>query len=481
MSSLLIKGGRVVTASDDYLGDVLVIGEAISLIGRDLGDSADRVIDATGKYVIPGGIDVHTHLSMTDEKAITADTFASGTAAAAFGGTTTIIDFARQERGNESPLTALERRLSQADGQCFIDYGFHIVITSVAGQYLSDLAAMPGEGITSFKLLLAYPGTVMVDDGTAFAAMRVASRCGAIVMLHAENGHVIEALTHELANLGRLGESMHALAHPHLTEQEATQRGIALAEMAEASLYICHVSSCRALEAIESARTKALPVWAETCPQYLMLAREDYESLGFEAAKFVCAPPIRERANQAPLWRGLVTDAISVVSTDHCSYRLGNDVPELGYQKSLGRGDFRKIPLGVPGIENRLQLLYEAGVVSGRFDMKRFVQLVSTNPAKLFGLFPRKGTIAIGSDADIVIWDPNRSQTISAATHHMQVDYNLYEGTTVHGSPSIVISRGQVIVEDGGMLGRAGRGSFLRRQPPFAVNHHHKQIGAMTL
>jgi dihydropyrimidinase len=475
VSSILIKGGRIVTASEDYLGDVLVVGDKVSLIGKELGSPSDRVIDATDKMVIPGGIDVHTHLSMTDEKASTADTFASGTTAAAFGGTTTIIDFARQERGSESPLVALDRRLAQADGQCLIDYGLHMVITSVAGSYLADVAALPDRGVTSFKLLLAYPGEVMVDDGTAFAVMRVASRSGAIVMLHAENGHVIAALTDELAQQGRLGATNHALARPHLTEREAVQRGIALAEMAHAPLYICHVSSHTALEPIESSRMKALPVWAETCPQYLFLAREDYETLGFGAAKFVCAPPIRERTNQNYLWRGLVSDAISVVSTDHCSYRLGNDITELGYQKELGRDDFRKIPLGVPGIENRMQLLYEGGVKTGRFDMSRFVELVATNPARLFGLFPKKGTIEVGADADIVVWDPKRHESISATSHHMNVDYNLYEGMTVSGSPSVVISRGEVIIDEGKVHGKLGRGKFLHRGASSAAVRSHME------
>jgi len=465
MTSLLIKGGRVITSCSDRLADVWVSGETVTCIGSDLDQSADRVIDATGKYVIPGGIDVHTHLSMRDEKTTTADSFASGTTAAAFGGTTTIIDFARQEHGSESPLAALERRLSEAHGQCLVDYGLHMVVTSVAGTYASDLAALPGEGVTSFKMLMAYPGTVMVDDATIFTAMRVASRCGALVMLHAENGHVVEALTKELALQGKLEEGRQISAHPHLVEGEAAQRGIALAEMAGAAVYIVHLSSYTALEPVQQAQTKGQRVWAETCPQYLFIASEDYESLGFEVAKFVCSPPIRERANQAHLWRGLASGAISVVATDHCSYRMRDDLPELGPQKSLGRGDFRKIPNGVPGIENRMQLMYEGGVVAGRFDMCRFIELVATAPAKLFGLFPKKGTIDIGSDADIVIWDPNRTESISARTHHMRVDYNLYEGMVVHGSPSMVISRGEVIIEDGRLLGKVGRGSFLVRQP----------------
>lgn len=465
MRTLLIRGGRVITACSDSVADVLVTGETVTHIGRDMDQSADRSIDATGKYVIPGGVDVHTHLSMRDEKSTTADSFTSGTTAAAFGGTTTIVDFARQEHGNESPLRALERRLSEADGQCLIDYGLHMVVTSVSGTYASDLAALPREGVSSFKLLMAYPGTVMVDDATVFETMRVASRCGAIVMLHAENGHVVAALANRLAQEGKLNASQHISAHPHLVEGEATQRGIALAEMAGAPVYIVHLSSYTALEPVERARTKGQRVWAETCPQYLFVASEDYESLGFEAAKFVCSPPIRERANQAYLWRGLATGSISVVATDHCSYRMHDDLPQLGPQKPLGRSDFRNIPNGVPGIENRMQLMYQGGVVAGRFDICRFVDLVATTPAKLFGLFPKKGTIDVGSDADLVIWDPDRTESISAATHHMNVDYNLYEGMAVRGSPTVVICRGEVIIENGTLLGRVGRGSFVPRQP----------------
>lgn len=468
MSSVLIRGGLVVTATNETEADVFVEDQTVRLVGRELNVTADRVIDAYGKYVLPGGIDVHTHLSMSDEKDITADSFATGTTAAAFGGTTTIIDFARQEHGSESPLEALDRRLSQADGQCLIDYGLHMVITGIGGTYLQDIASLPDRGVTSFKLLLAYPGTVMVDDYTAFSVMRVAAERGAIVMLHAENGHVIQALTELLAAEGQIAERFHSKAHPHLTESEATQRGIALAQIAGAQLYVCHVSSRLALEAIESATIKAQAVWAETCPQYLFLAAEDYESLGFEAAKFACSPPIRERANQEHLWRGLVSGAISVVATDHCSYRMRADMADLGLQKTLGRGDFRRVPQGVPGIENRMQLIYEGGVVSGRFGITRFVELTSTNPAKLFGLFPKKGTIDVGSDADILIWNPSVTSRITAKTHHMRVDYNVYEGMTVHGAPEVVISRGEVIVERGELRGSIGRGVFLARNVPQA-------------
>lgn len=480
MSSLLIRGGRVVTAAADHEADVFVADETIRLIGSNLEMTADRIIDAKGKYVIPGGIDVHTHLGMTDEKDTTADTFASGTTAAAFGGTTTIIDFARQERGSESPLSALDRRLSQAESQCLIDYGFHMVITGISGTYLGDISSLPARGVTSFKLFLAYPGEVMVDDATAFAVMKVAARSGAIVMLHAENGHAIAALTDELAVHGKLSASFHSKAHPHLTESEATQRGIALAQLAEAPLFICHVSSQLALKAIETAKTKALNVWAETCPQYLFAAEEDYADLGFEAAKYVCSPPIRERANQARLWQGLMSGAIAVVSTDHCSYRMHNDLPDLGLQKTMGREDFRKIPNGVPGIENRMQLIYEGGVVAGRFAMSRFVELTSTNPAKLFGLFPKKGTIDVGSDADIVIWDPDPISTISAASHHMRVDYNLYEGMRVHGSPTVVISRGEVIVEAQQLRASVGRGRFLACGTPSVATKEKQMLESIS-
>ena len=471
MPSILITGGTVVTASEQFPADIYLRDGLIAQIGTDLRVEADEVVPADGQYVIPGGIDVHTHLGEEVFNTLTADTWESGTVAAAFGGTTTVVDFARQEREGMSPLQAIERRRGQAAPGAVIDYGFHLMATNLSSPgYIEELRALPGEGVTSFKLLMAYPGTMMVDDLTIYHAMQVAAETGALVTLHAENGHVIQSLTERFGEDGNVAEHMHMHAHPHLVEGEAVHRGIALAEMAGAGVYIVHLSSHTALTEVEAAKARGQAVWAETCPQYLFAAYEDYENAGFEAAKYICSPPIRERANQEHLWRGLETGALSVVATDHCTFRMHDDLPDLPPQKPMGRGDFRRIPNGVPGIENRLHLLYDGGVVAGRFDMCRFVDLVSTMPAKLFGLYPRKGGIGVGADADIVVWDPDANYTIEASTHHMRVDYNLYEGMTVRGRPTTVISRGEIIVSGDEFRGAPGRGQYLRRTTPWVLS-----------
>lgn len=472
MASVLITGGTVTTASEQYVADVFLDDGVIVQIGANLQVAADTVVQAEGQYVIPGGIDVHTHLGETVFRTITADSWESGTVAAAFGGTTTVVDFARQEREGMSPIEAIEHRRRQAESQAVIDYGFHLMATNLDSQeYLEELAALPGEGVTSFKLLMAYPGTMMVDDLTIFRAMQVAADTNAIVTLHAENGHVIQQITDQFAAAGRVQEHMHMHAHPHLVEGEATHRGIAMAEMAGSAVYIVHLSSRTALTEVEAAKARGQAVYAETCPQYLFAAYEDYENAGFEAAKYICSPPIRERANQDELWRGIETGALSVIATDHCTFRMQDDLAELPPQKPMGKGDFRYIPNGVPGVENRMHLMYEGGVVEGRFDMMRFVDLNCTMPAKLFGLYPRKGIIAIGADADVVVWDPNADYTIEAATHHMRVDYNLYEGMKVSGRPSTVISRGEIIVSGEEFLGALGRGQYIRRSAPYVLDH----------
>ncbi len=471
MTSILITGGTVTTASEQFVADVFLDDGVIVQIGADLEVAADVVVPAEGQYVIPGGIDVHTHLGETAFNTVTADSWESGTVAAAFGGTTTVVDFARQERQGMSPLEAIERRRQQAEPQAVIDYGFHLMATNLSSpQYLEELRALPGEGVTSFKLLMAYPDAMMVDDLTIFRAMQVAADTGAIVTLHAENGHVIQQITEQFSREGKLQEHMHMHAHPHLVEGEATHRGIAMAEMAGSAVYIVHLSSHTALTEVEAAKARGQAVWAETCPQYLFAAYEDYENAGFEAAKYICSPPIRERANQDELWRGLETGALSVVATDHCTFRMHDDIAELPPQKPMGRGDFRYIPNGVPGVENRMHLMYEGGVLGGHFDMMRFVDLNCTMPAKLFGLYPKKGIIGVGADADIVVWDPNANYTIEAATHHMRVDYNLYEGMTVSGRPSTVISRGEIIVSGDEFLGAPGRGQYLRRTTPYVLD-----------
>ncbi len=463
-STLLVKGGRVVTASDVFEADVLVQGEKIVAVGKDQGWSADQTIDARGRLVLPGGVDVHTHLEEPmNFVTMTADNFASGTTAAAVGGTTTIIDFAK--RFPDSGLyESFLGRLKVAEGNCLIDYSFHAMTThtGLSDGGLDDMRRLAAEGVTSFKFFMAYPDVMMVDDATILSAMRVAAELGLMIMVHAENGAMVAEATERLVQQGRTEEHAHTLAHPHLAEEEAAYRAIALAELAGCPLFVVHVSSRYAAEVIGNARAEGRLVWGETCPQYLVAAYEDYQDKGYEAAKYICAPPIRERANQDDLWRALSTDVLSTVGTDHASFCIG-DPPDLPPQKSSGRGYFPKLPLGVPGIEDRLKVVYEFGVKRDRLSLSRFVDVMSTRPAKLFGLYPQKGTLAVGSDADIVVWDPDAQQTISAKTHRMRVDYNIYEGMVVSGSPSHVVSRGELIVDGERLLGSLGRGRYLKR------------------
>ena len=461
--SLLIKNGRVITADQDFVADIYVEKEKITTIGAELKIQADKTIDARGKYVIPGGIDVHTHMDLPFGGTSASDDFETGTVAAAHGGTTCIVDFAVQSKGT-TMRHALDTWMRKAEGKSVIDYGLHLILTELPDDWLPEMDAMvKHEGVTSFKLFTAYPGVFMVDDATIYKAMKRTADNGGLICMHAENGGVIDLLVKRMLAEGKTGPNGHALSRPATAEQEATHRVIALSEMAGVPVYIVHVSSHLAMEQIREARDRGLPTYGETCPQYLFLAYEDYADGSFEGAKYVCSPPIRERANQEFLWRALKTDTLQAVSTDHCPFCMKEGFKGLPKQKELGKGDFSKIPNGVPGVENRLHLLYEGGVVKRGWSMNRFVQLVSTAPAKLMGLFPRKGTIAVGSDADIVVWDPKRPHTISAKTHFMRVDYNPYESMTVSGSPSHVLSRGKVVFEGDKYLGKMSDGQFVRR------------------
>ncbi len=462
MLTTLIRGGRVITATDDYLADVFVDGDKIKLIGGNLPVQADKTIDARGKYVIPGGIDCHTHMELNVGAAVSSDDFATGTIAAAHGGTTTIIDFSTQSRGMKM-RAALDEWMKKAEGKAAIDYGFHMIISDLPDDYLPDMDALVREGVTSFKLFTAYPERLMLDDGTIFKAMQRAGENGGFICMHAENGSVIDYLVRKLIAEGKTTPNYHLLSRPHETEGEATHRVIMLAEMAGVPVYIVHVSSHLAMEEIREARDRGIPAYGETCPQYLYLAYEDYADGGFDGARFVCSPPIRERANQEHLWQALAADDLQAISTDHCPFCMKEGYKGLPKQKELGRGNFAKIPNGIPGVENRMHLIYQGGVIQRGWSMNRFVQLTSTAPAKLFGLFPRKGTIAVGSDADIVLWDPQRKYTISAATHFMRVDYNPYEGIIVDGSPALVMARGRVVFESDKFLGQPGQGEYLRR------------------
>ena len=465
MASLLIRNGRVITAADDYQADVYCENGIVSAIGRDLPAhrfTADRTIDATGQYVLPGGIDVHTHLNMPFGGTTSADDFESGTIAAAFGGTTSLVDFAIQYRG-QTMRHALDDWMQRADGKAVIDYGFHMIVTDLEDAALPEMDRMVREeGITSFKLFMAYPGVFMVDDRTIFRALRRTGENGGLVCMHAENGGVIDELVKEALRRGETAPKYHALTRPSRAEGEATGRAIALAEMARVPIYIVHLSAADALEKVRDARDLGLPAYAETCPQYLFLSYENYEEPGFEGAKYVMSPPLRDKWHQDVLWKGLQKNDLQVISTDHCPFCMAE-------QKELGRDDFSKIPNGAPGIETRLTLVHDGGVRPGRISMMRFVELCSTTPAKMFGLFPRKGTIAVGSDADIVVFDPNKTTTLGVKTLHMKVDYNPYEGRTVQGAPSTVIVNGRVVIEGDRFVGRKGAGRFLRRGPSLAT------------
>jgi dihydropyrimidinase len=451
----LIRGGRIVTATDDYHADLLIEDGRIALIGHSLTVEADQVIDAQGLVVLPGGIDVHTHFDMPFGGTTSADDFASGTKAAAFGGTTTIIDFAIQTRGH-SLQEGFETWLAKAEGKASIDYGFHMIISEARPEILDEMQRMVDQGVTSFKMFTAYPGVFMVDDGGIFRALQRAADIGAMIAMHAENGSVIDVLVEQALARGEIAPKYHALTRPPQLEGEATHRVIVLAELAKAPLYIVHLSAADALDAVIAARDRGLDVYAETCPQYLFLSYDNYEEPGFDGAKYVMSPPLRPREHQERLWQGLKSDDLQVVATDHCPFCMKD-------QKVLGRDNFAKIPNGAPGVETRMSLIYDGGVAAGRLSLNRFVEMTATMPAKLFGLFPQKGTIAVGSDADLILFDPSGETRWSSATHHMRVDYNPYEGRVTRGAIRHVLSRGEVIVDGTQFRGREGRGQFLKR------------------
>jgi dihydropyrimidinase len=458
----VIRNGTIVTATDTYAGDIGIAGGRISAIGTNLPiENASQVIDARGTLVIPGGIDVHTHLDMPFGGTKSADDFESGTIAAAYGGTTTLIDFAIQYKG-QTLRHALDIWMKKAEGKAAIDYAFHCIVTDIEGAQLDELKAFVRDGVPSFKLFMAYPGVFMLDDASIFKTMNAAADCGGMICMHAENGGAIDVIVQRALAEGKRSPKYHALTRPTTAEAEATNRAIALAEIAGTPVYIVHLSCNEALEKVREARDRGLRVYAETCPQYLYLSLDDMDAPGFEGAKYVFTPPLREKWHQEKLWQGLAKDDLQVVSTDHCPFCMKE-------QKELGKDDFTKIPNGGPGIEHRLSLVYSGGVHGGKFSANRFVQLVSTAPAKLFGLYPRKGTIAVGSDADLVVFDADEEQTIGVATHHMRVDYSMFEGTRVKGVTKTVLSRGNVIIDNGKFVGRAGAGQFLKRENPARV------------
>ncbi len=450
----LIKNGRIVTAVDDYRADILIEDETVSVIGKMLEMEADKVIDASGKLVIPGGIDPHTHMELPFGGTSSSDDFFTGTRAAAFGGTTTIIDFAVQNKG-ESMLLGADKWHQKAQGKAVIDYGFHLITTDFEDGQQYEMFQLMDEGITSFKLFMAYPGVFLSDDATIFRAMSYAGERGGLVCMHAENGIVINEIIKRFKAQGRLAPKYHALTRPTIAEAEGVHRAIALAEMAETPVYIVHLSCSDALNQVRQARDRGIPAFAETCPQYLFLSIDDYGE-GFEGAKYVMTPPLREKHNHADLWNGLKMDDLQIIATDHCPFCMKD-------QKELGRDDFSLIPNGAPGVEYRMELIYNGGVVENRISLNRFVELTSTAAAKMFGMFPKKGTIAVGSDADIVIFDTEKEHTFTLENQHMNVDYCAYEGKTIKGKVETVLSRGRVVIENGECLVDKGSGQFIKR------------------
>jgi dihydropyrimidinase len=461
--SVLIKNGTVITHAGQQQADVLVQGEKVtSLLSPGAEIAADETIDASGKYLIPGGIDVHTHMELPFGGTFASDSFETGTRAAAWGGTTTIIDFAVQAKG-QGLMDGYEAWRAKADGNCAIDYGFHLIVGDVTEQSLKEMDIAMGEGVTSFKMFMAYPGVFYSTDGEIFQAMQKAAENGATIMMHAENGITIDVLIAQALARGETDPIYHGIVRRSILEGEATHRAIKLAELAGCPLYIVHMSALEALAEVTNARDEGLNVFAETCPQYLFLSLEDLGN-GFEGAKYVCSPPLRDRTegHQEALWSGLATNDLQIVSTDHCPFCF-EDHPELGRQKRLGEGDFSRIPNGLPGVEHRVELMFHGAVAEERLSLERWVEVCSTTPARMFGLYPQKGTIAVGSDADIVVFDPEKAHTLSAATHHMRTDYSCYEGMELIGGVDTVLSRGKVIIAGDQYLGTKSDGRYLAR------------------
>lgn len=457
----LVKNGTLITASDTFKADILIDNEKIIAIEASSEAHAEQVIDAEGKLVFPGAIDVHTHLDMPFGGTVTADDFTTGTVAAAAGGTTCIIDYALQTPG-KSLGHALETWQKKAEGKCAIDYGFHVAVTDLNDAVLAEIPELIKEGYPSFKVFMAYKGVFQVDDATLLKVLKQAGRSGGLVLVHAENGDVIDILTKEMLAAGQTAPLYHALSRPPQAEEEAVNRYITMAALSEAPAYIVHLSDSGALGLVAQARLQGLPIYAETCPQYLFLDLERYNEPDFGGAKYVMSPPLREAGNEQYLWSGLDSGNLQVVASDHCSFNFKG-------QKDLGLGDFTKIPNGAPGLETRVQLLFAGGVLENRISVNKFVDLISTAPAKLFGLYPQKGTIAVGSDADLVIFNPEAEFTISAETQHQNVDYNPYEGFKGYGVPEKVLSRGTMVFDGGRHTGRVGHGRFQPRKPFAAI------------
>ncbi|GAB3487242.1 dihydropyrimidinase [Flexivirga lutea] len=459
MTTTLISGGQVVSPQGAAPADVLVDGEIISAVlapgtAATLGISADRTLDASGRYVLPGGIDVHTHMDMPFGGTFSVDDFETGTRAAAWGGTTTIVDFPVQQKGG-SLQEAVDTWHAKAEGKACIDYGFHAILADVNETSLKEMDGLVDQGVTSFKLFMAYPGVFLSTDDQIIRAMYRASDNGATIMMHAENGTAIDQIVQRAIAAGHTEPKYHGLTRPIALEAEAVNRATQMADVTGAPLYFVHLSSGAAVDVVTEARDAGRNVFGETCPQYLFLDESDLARPDFEGAKYVCTPALRPQEEQAKLWRGLRTNDLSVVATDHCPFCF---VPD----KQLGKDDFRAIPNGLPGVEHRMDLLH-LGVTRGEISLARWVEISSATPARMFGMYPKKGVIAPGSDADIVLYDPTAKQTVSAQTHHMNVDYSVYEGWEFTGKVDTVLSRGEIVLHAGEFTGSPGRGRFLKR------------------
>lgn len=467
---LIVRGGTVATASDTFQCDIGIRNGRIAALGSDLG-RAGEVIDATGMLVLPGGIDSHVHISQpSGPDVVMADDFESATRSAAFGGNTTVLPFCLQEKG-QSLREALTRYHALAEGACHIDVSFHLIISdptpSVLGQ---ELPALVQDGYTSFKVFMTYEGLALADK-ELLEVFSCARKTGALVMVHAENYDAIRFLTEQLEQAGKTLPIFHANSRPIPVEREATHRAISLAELVDVPILIVHVSSADAIEQIQWARNRGLKIYGETCPQYLILTEEDLDGLNMEGAKYVCSPPPRDEESQQACWKALTSGVFDIFSSDHCPFRY-ND--EQGKLLPKGRTSFRWVPNGIPGVETRLPILFSEGVKKGRIDLNRFVALTATNHAKMYGLYPQKGTIAIGSDADLAIWDPNRQVTISQSLMHGGADYTPYEGIAVTGWPVSTMVRGKFVVRNGELVGARGYGAYQpRSRSPFAAKPHH--------
>ncbi|ARJ05854.1 dihydropyrimidinase [Cnuibacter sp. UC19_7] len=471
MATTLITGGTVVSATGRGQADVLVDGETIAavlepgsvLLGTDLKSTVDTVIDATGKYVIPGGIDAHTHMEMPFGGTFASDTFETGTRAAAWGGTTSIVDFVVQYP-DQNILDQYHAWHEKAAGNCAIDYGFHQILSDVQDSSLTAMDELIEEGVTSFKLFMAYKGVFLSDDGQILRAFQKGASNGAMMMMHAENGAIIDVLVKQALEAGNTTPYFHGTTRPWQAEEEATHRAIMLADLTGAPLYVVHVSAKQAVEQIAGARDRGLNVFGETCPQYLYLSLEDQlgatsEEWGdFEGAKWVCSTPLRSKheGHQHHMWQSLRTNDIQMVSTDHCPFCMKG-------QKDMGIGDFSKIPNGIGSVENRMDLMYQ-GVVTGQITLERWVEITSTTPARMFGMYGKKGVIQPGADADIVVYDPNGHTSIGLGkAHHMNMDYSAWEGYEIDGHVDTVLSRGKVIVDDDQYIGAKGDGKYFKR------------------